>query len=86
MNSQELWRLRVGLSYALSALCREIGLGETIHAVDKLRHDPNTRLSANQPPSVRDRFAFFCQTARLTRDEVEELRATTFEGAQDGKD
>lgn len=74
----EIWMLRVGFSYALEALWREIG--GNIHMwneVDLLRNTV-CLLPGDQPPCVKDRFAFFAQTVRLSREQTDQLRGHIF--------
>jgi len=68
----------VGFSYAMECVCREAGV-DLIQEARQLRHGADVRLAAEQPPCVRDRFAFYTQTLRLTRPEIEHLRAAIFE-------
>lgn len=77
LKRSQLVSLIVGFSYALESLCREVGL-DLIDEARALRYE-QTKLAAAQPTCVTDRFAFFTQTVRLPREEIETLRALIFE-------
>ena len=80
------WHLRVGFSYALEALYWEIGEFDRHNTnvrcneiINELRNRVSYRMPAEQPPSVRDRFAVYTQNLRLPREDIEHLRAAIFE-------
>lgn len=83
LNRQTIWQLRVGFSYALEALWREIERGGPRNALHILEpewlRNSTKLLRYNQPQSVKDRFAFFTQTARLSREQTERFRDAVFE-------
>ena len=79
---RRLYELRVGFSYALEALFLDLhwdDLPEEIQGVAERVRTTNWRLAAAQPPCVRDRFAVYAQTLRLSREETEALRDHLFE-------
>lgn len=76
VNANDLWRLVVGLSFAIEALGREVGSQEL---VDDARAMLNNAMYEHDPPEmVKDRFAKFTQDCRLTPEETDDLRKTAF--------
>lgn len=85
LTPQELWMLRIGFSYALEALWRELGSlieDDWLMNLFVALRTSQFRVKRNQPVCVRDRFAYFTQTVHLRRDEVEQLRSYIFDEAR----
>lgn len=85
LKPHEIWMLRVGFSFALEALYQELkdpppGADWLLDIVVVLRMSQHRLgLSKLMPPCVRDRFAFFTQTIRLSREQTDQFRDAIFE-------
>jgi hypothetical protein len=83
LAAHEIWMLRVGFSYALEALWREIEpgnyAGRFFETEIQTLRTSSRLIQSKQPQCVKDRFAYFTQTIRLSPTQTEQFRSFVFE-------
>lgn len=86
LKPHEIWMLRIGLSYAFEALWLSLDGPVPLRfeaEIDTLRTSMRLLPSEHQPPCVLDRFAYYAQTIRLSREQTQQLRDAVFEKSEE---